>query len=60
MAKKQKRQPIHQMPENWVTHKEFVKTDDKFRKACENAGVEPTARQASKFRSGRGAAYNAR
>jgi len=60
MAKKPKRQPIHQMPEGWVTHKEFVKIDDKFRKACENAGVAPTPRQAAKYRQKRGAAYNAR
>ena len=61
MAKKQKkRQPIHQMPEGWVTHKEFAKADDKFRKACEAANVEPTSRQAAKYRQKRGAAFNAR
>ena len=40
-----------------MTNKEFAKTDPKFRAACERAGIEPTARQASKYRRGFGLAF---
>jgi hypothetical protein len=39
---------------------EFAKSNGTFIQACEAAGVEPTVRQASKFRNKRGAAYNAK
>ena len=39
---------------------EYAKTNEAFRAACEKAGVDPTPRQASKYRNGIGAAYNAR
>lgn len=38
----------------------FAASDEHFRAACERAGVQPTARQASKYRSGRGRAYQHR
>lgn len=40
-----------------VTNTKFAKENDDFRKACELANVEPTARQASKFRNKRGSAF---
>jgi len=40
-----------------MTHREFAGTDEVFKKACELAKVQPTVRQASKFRSKRGSAY---
>jgi len=39
------------------TNKEFAAVGDLFRKACTMAGIEPTARQASKWRRGFGLAY---
>ena len=45
--------------EKVITNKEF-KSDGNFVKACEKAGIEPTARQASKFRMGKGLAYKNR
>ena len=42
------------------THREFATADTAFRAACERASVEPTRRQASKFRNKRGRAYAAR
>lgn len=41
-------------------HKEFANEDGVFRAACERAGVQPTKRQASKWRNGRGAAFSHR
>jgi len=41
------------------TNKAFAKEDTTFQAACEQAGVQPTARQASKYRMKRGAAYKA-
>ena len=35
----------------------FSKNNEHFRSACEKAGVEPTMRQASKFRRKEGKAY---
>ena len=40
-----------------MTHREFAGTDGIFKLACELAKVQPTVRQASKFRSKRGSAY---
>jgi hypothetical protein len=42
-----------------VPNKVFALKDGGFRAACEAAGVEPTARQASKWRMGKGSAYKA-
>ena len=41
-----------------VTNKEFASKDKSFRYCCEAAGVEPTKRQASKFRMKKGKAWN--
>ena len=43
-----------------VPNKVFAATDDAFKAACINAGVDCTARQASKFRRGIGSAYKSR
>ena len=43
-----------------MTNKEFAVQDAQFRKACEAAGVEPTARQASKYRNNQGLAYQSK
>jgi len=37
---------------------EFSKTNQDFKNACEKAGVQPTIRQASKYRRKSGKAYN--
>jgi len=42
-----------------MTNAEFAKVDQAFIQGCVEASVEQTARQASKFRRGFGAAYNA-
>ena len=39
------------------TNKFFAEHDEVFKKACEIAGVDPTPRQASKYRMKRGSAY---
>jgi len=38
------------------TNQDFSRTDRVFKMACELAGVEPTSRQASKFRNRKGTA----
>jgi hypothetical protein len=43
-----------------VTNREFAMADGLFRAACARAGVEPTRRQASKFRRHVGRAWAAR
>ncbi len=40
-----------------VSNKEFCATNMQFIGACENSGIEPTKRQASKFRNRHGVAY---
>jgi hypothetical protein len=40
-----------------LTNKEYAKKNTMFINACEKAEVEPTKRQASKFRMGKGKAY---
>mgnify|MGYP005829608349 FL=1 len=40
-----------------MTNREFATQDAQFRKACEVVGLEPTRRQASKWRSKQGLAY---
>ena len=47
------------IPKGYVSNKAFI-TDAAFVAACENAGVKPTSRQASKFRNKKGAAYAAK
>ena len=41
------------------TNDVFASSDTEFREACDKAGVQPTARQASKFRHGYGLAARA-
>ena len=36
---------------------EFAKTDKTFINACEQAGIDPSSRQAGKYRRGEGIAY---
>ena len=38
------------------TNQEFARTDRVFKMACELANIEPTTRQASKFRARKGTA----
>ena len=40
-----------------MTNREFALTDEKFRQACQRAGISPTARQASKWRGKTGKAW---
>jgi len=40
-----------------MTNQEFAKNDEVFRTACGLVGLEPTPRQASKFRNGKGLAF---
>jgi hypothetical protein len=40
-----------------MTNKEFAAQDESFKVACEQAGVQPTKRQASKWRSKKGKAW---
>ena len=43
-----------------ISNANFAKTDTAFIEACEKAEVKPTARQASKWRTKSGKAYNGR
>ena len=43
-----------------ISNKEFAAQDKKFQAACKAAGVEPTARQASKYRNNQGLAYQSK
>jgi len=45
----------HKYGFDFNTH--FAETNEEFRKCCEKAGIEPTARQASKWRNQRGRAF---
>ena len=40
-----------------MTNREFAKTDKDFKEACEAVEVQPTVRQASKWRRGKGKAW---
>ena len=40
-----------------MTNEEFRKCDPVFKKACEAANIEPTSRQASRWRNKKGIAY---
>ena len=39
------------------TNKQYGGSNQEFAKFCEKAEIKPTARQASKFRNGKGAAF---
>lgn len=41
-----------------MNNREFSQSDLIFKKACEEAGVKATKRQASKFRNGKGRAFS--
>ena len=41
------------------SNKLFSRNSNKFKEACDKAGINPTARQASKYRNGKGAAFKA-
>jgi hypothetical protein len=43
-----------------VTNTKFAEVDKVFQAACSEAGLEPTPRQASKYRNKRGLAYGYR
>ena len=43
-----------------MTNKEFAAQDQKFRVACEVAGIGPSSRQASKYRNNQGLAYQSK
>lgn len=47
------------IPKGYVSNKAYAENDQAFRARCDDAGVKPTARQASKFRAGKGSAFNA-
>ena len=40
-----------------ITNKDFAKNSASFQEACSSVSIQPTARQASKFRRGTGLAY---
>ena len=40
-----------------ITNRKFAKEDEKFLRACADANVETTVRQASKYRNKKGRAY---
>ena len=40
-----------------TVNQKFAETNEEFIEACKRVGVPPTARQASKFRNGKGVAY---
>ena len=42
---------------NKVTNREFAEKSVEFRAACEMVGIEPSSRQAGKWRRGEGAAF---
>ena len=49
--------PSRKKVEHKTTNKEFAAEDGNFRAACAKVGVEPTTRQASKFRNRKGIAW---
>lgn len=40
-----------------MTNREYAEKDKAFKEACKRAGINPTTRQASKYRRGKGLAY---
>ena len=47
-------------PKNGITNRKFAQTDETFNSACTSLKLQPTARQASKYRNHKGLAYKAR
>ena len=49
------------LPKGFLSNKAFAESDGNFQNACEKASppVKPTARQASKYRNGKGSAFAA-
>lgn len=47
------------LPAGFLSNKQFAKQDEAFQLRCDWADVKPTARQASKFRNGKGSAFRA-
>ena len=45
------------VPKGYVTNEQFASQNNEFRVACENANIQPTKRQASKWRRKMGKAY---
>lgn len=43
-----------------LTNQQFADSNEEFRQACERAGIQPTKRQASKFKLKFGRAYECR
>lgn len=43
-----------------ITNTMFARENELFRKSCEAAGIEPTPRQASRWRNGKGKAIRFR
>jgi len=58
IKKKKVSRPPRARVVNGVTNREFAKDDVSFNTCCERAGLEPTKRQASKWRRGKGKAYS--
>ena len=58
-AKKHAEQERHKSMKGDMSNKKFAEENGSFKEACKKAEVEPTTRQASKFRNKTGAAYNA-
>lgn len=51
--------PPNNTPKGYITNKMYAANDDNFRACCAEVGVEPTPRQASKFRARKGSAWKA-
>lgn len=58
-ARKHARDMAHKSMKFETSNREFANTEG-FKQRCENAGVKPTKRQASKFRNKRGSVYNSK
>lgn len=60
MLKKAHEAGLSSMYENGITNRQMTEQDAGFVEACQKAGIKATKRQASKYRRGLGAAYNAK
>jgi hypothetical protein len=56
-AKAHAERDLHKSMKYDSSNAQYAQTSEMFRAACDEAGVQPTKRQASKFRRGIGAAY---
>ena len=54
----QKTQTEEQKKETRTTNKAYSENNEEFRTACEIVSIKPTTRQASKWRSKKGRAWN--